>query len=124
MDVCAPLDDANLDRLIKALDGLHPTWRFRPDKVFAFDNAERFRGFKNVYLTTDLGILDILGELPGIGSFESLAGRTTDMNVGDGLLCRVLDIDTLIAAKRAAGRQKDLLNVRHLEAIKKKRGLS
>ena len=44
------------------------------------------------------------------------------MDLGD-LKTYVLDIDALIAAKRAAGRDKDLIGMRHLEAIKKARGL-
>ena len=31
----------------------------------------------------------------------------------------MIDIETLIAAKRAAGRPKDLLTIKHLEAVKR-----
>lgn len=81
------------------------------------DDPQRLRGVKNLYLLTDLGLVDLLGELPGIGSFDDLRERTVKMDVG-GFHCRVLDLDTLIAAKRAAGRGKDMVGVRHLEVIK------
>lgn len=118
VDVCAPLNDANLGKIIDSLRGLNPRWRFRPDITIPVDDAERFRGFKNLYIDTDWGIIDILGELPGICPFDELRGKTAEMDLG-GFRCRVLDIDILIASKRTAGRDKDLLNVRHLAAIKK-----
>ena len=120
VDVCAPLSESNVSRILDALRGVRPRFRFRPDKMPVPDDPARLRGIKNLNLLTDLGVIDILGELPGIGSFESLAGKTEDLNVG-GFVCRVLDLDTLIAAKRAAGRDKDLLNVRQLEAIRRSR---
>ena len=121
VDVCAPLDEANLQKIIEAMRGINPRWRMRPDKVIPFDDIERFRGVKNVYLATDLGILDILGDLPGIGSYDDIQNKTVEFDLG-GFTCRVLEIDTLIAAKRAAGRDKDLVGVRHLEAVKRQRG--
>ncbi len=75
---------------------------------------------KNLYLRTDAGQLDVLGELPDVCSYEELVARCVPMNV-EGLVCRVVDIDTLISAKRAAGRDKDLLTIRYLEEIKRKR---
>jgi len=119
LDVCAPLDDENLERLVRALRGLKPRWRFRPDKVFLFNSATRFRGFKNLYLDTNWGILDVLGELPGIGTYEELHDKTVEMDLG-GFTCRVLNLETLIEAKTAAGRDKDKLGVQHLEKIRKK----
>ncbi len=118
LDVCAPLDDENLGRLVRALRGLRPRWRFRPDRVFLFNSVERFRGFQNLYLDTNWGILDVLGELPGIGTFHDLHDKTSMMDVG-GFNCRVLDLDTLIKAKTAAGRAKDVVGVQHLEEIRR-----
>lgn len=65
-------------------------------------------------------VLDILGDLPGVGEYAELTGRTVTVSV-EGFDCRLLNLDTLITAKRAAGREKDLLNGHHLEAIKKRR---
>src|SRR5687768_8277376 len=50
VDVCAPLDDTNLGRIIEALRGLNPRWRFRPDKMIPVDDVARFRGCKNLYI--------------------------------------------------------------------------
>lgn len=118
VDVCAPLDDENRAKIIEALRGLKPRWRFRPDKFIPVDDAEKFRGAKHLYINTDWGDIDILGELPDFCSFEDLAGKTVETDMG-GFKCEVLDLDTLIAVKRAAGRDKDKFAVMHLEAIKR-----
>ena len=120
IDVCSPMTDENLDRIHAALQGINPRFRFRPDKMRLFDDPARIHGFKNLNLTTDLGVIDILGEVSGIGTYADLAGRTVQVEI-EGLTVRVIDLDTLIAAKRAAGRDKDRIAVYHLEAIKKAR---
>jgi hypothetical protein len=45
---------------------------------------------KNMYLRTDLGQLDVLGELPGVGTFEELLPRATDVPFGS-VVCPVID---------------------------------
>lgn len=120
VDICAPLAELNLSKILNALRGIHPKFRMRPDRMPLFEEPERLAGIKNLYLVTDLGQIDILGELPEICHYAELANCTVEMNLG-GFTCRVLDLDTLIAAKKAAGRDKDIIGVRHLEAIKKTR---
>jgi hypothetical protein len=122
LDVCASLDDVNLARILAALKDLHPRWRLRPDIVIPVDSLENFRGFKNLYIATDWGIIDVLGDLPEVSTFEQVKARANDMDVG-GFTCPVIDIDMLIAAKRVAGRDKDFIAIDDLEAIKKARGL-
>ena len=122
VDVCAPLHDGNLARIIEAIRDLHPRWRFRPDRVIPVDSVEKFRGFKNLYIKTDWGDLDILGELPPAGVYADVKDKFVVYDVG-GFDCRVLDIDTLLAVKRAVGRDKDKVAVMHLEAVKSRRSL-
>lgn len=117
LDICAPLTGANLPRILAAIADLDPCFRFRPDKMPLPPDPNYFHGFKALNLETTLGACDILGDLPGICSFEELADRTTQMNVG-GFHCRVLDIETLIAAKTFAGREKDKPYLLFLEAVR------
>ena len=117
-DVCAPLHDANLGRIIAALRGLNPRRRFRPDRVIPVDSLEKFSGFKNLYVRTDWGDLDILGEMPPLGLYGDVKDRFVEYDLG-GFACRVLDVDTLLVVKRAVGRDKDKVAVMHLEAIKR-----
>lgn len=120
VDVCAPMSDENLERILAALRDVRPRLRMRPDKMPLPDDPKRLRGVKNLYLLTDIGPIDLLCEVPGIGTYAELAGKTVDIDV-DGLSCRVLDLDTLIAAKKVAGRPKDQLTIMQLQAIKRVR---
>jgi len=121
VDVCAPLVRPNLDRIVEALRDLHPYFRIRPDtqKLPLYEDPARLVGFRNIYLTTDWGTLDILGELPDVATFEELAGKAIEADFGT-VKCKMIDLDTLIKAKKALARPKDLFHLRHLEAIQKR----
>ena len=119
IDVCAPLTEPNLSRILLVLRGLHPKFRMRPDKLPMPDDASRLQGFKNLNLDTDLGILDILTEITGVGSFQDVFKESESKDV-DGIPCRVLKLHALIASKRAANRAKDRLAVVELEALRQR----
>jgi len=73
----------------------------------------------NFTFTTDIGVLDLLGEVRGVGYYENvLAGSTTYELFG--YLVPVIDIGKLITAKRSAGRPKDLIVIPELEAIQER----
>ena len=76
VNVVAPLDDASIQKIIDALRGLNPRWRFRPDKIIPVDSIERFRGCRHLYITTDWGDIDILGEVAGVGTFDHARALT------------------------------------------------
>jgi hypothetical protein len=120
LDVCAPLDHQHAVKIIEVLRDLHPRFRMRPDlPVVTPDNAN-LRGLKNLYLTTDEGQLDVLGEVSGVGDFAAVAAESVLIDF-QGIPCRVLDLDALIRSKMAAGRTKDKLAVPELEALRKLR---
>ena len=118
VDVCAPMHDENLRKILDALRDVRPRLRMRPDKMPLPDDLDRLRGIKNIYLVTDIGPIDLLHEVPGIGSYADVAARTVMLDLG-GFACRVLDLDTLIASKKIAARPKDHAAVMQLEAIKR-----
>jgi len=70
----------------------------------------------NFTLLTDAGDLDVLGQLSGIESFESLHANAVQMELF-GLQVRVASLADLIAMKRAAGRPKDQLHLQELERL-------
>lgn len=73
-----------------------------------------------IQLETDLGILDVIGEVQGVGSFEILKKSAEKVTIL-GQECFVISLDDLLRAKKALGREKDLLAVKELELIKSKR---
>jgi predicted nucleotidyltransferase len=119
IDVCTSLDEPYLSKLLLALKDINPKLRMRPDRMRLPDDPARLQGIRNLYLITDLGQIDILGELPGVGAFDDLKNRTINLDLG-GVQCRVLDLETLIVAKRAAGRRKDLVDIAEYEAIRQR----
>lgn len=55
---------------------------------------------------TDLGSLDFLGDLSG-REISSLRSRTDEFQLQTGSTLKMLDLETLIEVKAAAGRPKD-----------------
>src|SRR4051812_31322389 len=68
LDVVMPFDLANCERLLEAVQSMHPRLSHPPDKRPLSLSAEELSSFKNLYLATDLGRLDVLGSLPPVGS--------------------------------------------------------
>jgi predicted nucleotidyltransferase len=110
----------NLERIALALTPYHPYLRGAPPGLpFRWDRATIQRGL-NFTLTTDLGDLDMLGEIVGGGTYEDLLPHTIGVQVF-GVQCRCLDLRRLIDVKRAAGRPKDVEAVAELEALLEER---
>jgi len=74
----------------------------------------------NFTLTTDLGDIDLLGEVSGIGGYDKAVLQSEERTIFD-LTIRILTLEGLIAAKKAAGRTKDLGHILELEELKKMR---
>ena len=114
--------DMSIDTILRvqaALADFHPVHRMTPQRLpFTSEEAER-GGLKNLYLSTDLGQIDVLGEIKGLGDFLSCWERSEPLVIA-GREIRVLTLDALIEAKRAMGRPKDLHAVLELEAIRER----
>jgi len=72
---------------------------------------------KQLSFDTDLGALDLLGEVGGVGTYEKVVQRATEEEVF-GFRCRVMDLDSRISSKQFAGRKKDEPVVIELEAVR------
>lgn len=116
LDVCCPMTEDNMARLVDALDPLNPALR-DPRKIPLPRKPSLLAQCRTLRLVTDLGKFDVLKEITGVGDYDAVSAHAVTMDV-DGRPTRVLDIDALIIAKRAAGRTKDKLGVMHLEAVK------
>jgi len=116
VDVCYGRSATNVERLCEALGPVHPTLRGAPKGLpFRLDPPTVAAGL-NFTLDTDLGALDILGEVQGLGAYPGVAEHSETVDLF-GRSVRVLTLEALIRAKRAAGRRKDLLLIPELEAL-------
>lgn len=116
VDVCCRFTEANLMRIQNALADLHPVHRSRPDLPLAL-TPDQCAHLKNLYVNTDLGVVDCLGVVLGVGGYDELLAHSVEVELPAGK-CRVIDLDTLIRAKEAMGRDHDKITVKHLLAIK------
>ena len=119
LDICCRFSRENLRRIEAAVKDLHPRHRLTANKLLLELTDELCDSLKNIYLNTDLGILDCLSEVSGIGDYEQVLQQSIPHSISYGEF-RILNLDALIAAKSAAGREKDLDAVRLLQAIKEK----
>jgi hypothetical protein len=117
LDLCYARDYANLVRLAELLSPFHPQLRGAPPGLPFVWDAETLRHGLNFTLRTDLGDLDLFGEIPGVGSFERVRAASVIVKLFN-VECAVLSLDGLIVAKRAAGRTKDMLVLPELEALR------
>lgn len=121
LDIVYARDLENLERLATALAPLVPYLRGMPPGLPFTLDAAALRNGLNFTLTTTVGSIDLLGEIVGGGGFDALIDHCVDMTLF-GHRCHVLDLETLIAVKRAAGRPKDIEAIAELEALLEERG--
>ena len=119
VDVCCRFSEANLMRIQRALADVHPVHRSRPDLPLQL-TAEQCASLKNLYLKTDLGVLDCLGEVLGVGGFDEVFKHSIELELPFGN-CRVIDIEALVRAKEAMNRDHDRMAVKYLKEILKQK---
>jgi hypothetical protein len=116
LDIVYSRDRGNIERLVKALATHAPYLRGAPPGLpFQWDRPTLEAGL-NFTLTTDLGAIDLLGEIAGGGDYRNLIPHAERVTIfGRAVSC--LGLRKLIDVKRAAGRPRDLQAVADLEAL-------
>jgi hypothetical protein len=121
LDFCHARDAENLSRLVQALRPYNPRLRGAPEGLpFRFDE-DTLRSGLNFMLTTDIGDIDLMGEVAGLGDYAAALAASTPVELF-GASFDVLTLEALITSKRAAGRPKDLMVLPELEALREATG--
>lgn len=116
VDFCYSRAAENIRRLAAAMEPYHPQLRAAPKGLpFRFDERTISQGM-NFTLETDVGDLDFLGEVKGLGTYDQVKA-SADTRMVDGMPIEVLSFAGLIKSKKAAGRPKDLYVIPELEAL-------
>ena len=119
-DICYARDQANLQRLAAALKELQATLRDVREPVRFLLNARTLKAGLNFTFDTRYGPFDCLGAAAGSFDYEQLRANADEMNLV-GTTVPVASLDDLIRMKRAAGRNKDLIEVENLSALREVR---
>jgi hypothetical protein len=120
VDVVYDRSTENLRRLVAALVPLKPYLRDGgPGLPFLLDEATLNRGL-NFKFATASGAIDLMGELAGTGSFPAVRAHAIETDLF-GVRYSFLSLGALIAARRVAGRTKDLEAIAELEVIREEK---
>ena len=106
---------ANIERLADALAPYKPYLRETPAGLpFEWD-VKTIRNGLNFTLTTDLGDIDLLGDVGG-ETYQTLLPHSFEVEAF-GVHFKCIDLPTLIRIKEAAGRRKDLEAIAELRVL-------
>ncbi len=119
LDVCYARSTGNLEKLARMLQSVNARLRNAPTEIPFLLDADTLRGGLNFTFSTDVGSLDLLGEVPGVGLYEDVVSGAIKYELF-GYSFLVIDIEKLILAKRTAGRPKDMITLPELEAIRER----
>lgn len=105
---------------VRALASLLASWHAYPrgiEKGLPFIMDDRtLRSAPILTLTTKEGDIDVLDQIAGVGPYAKVREHSEKISAL-GVSFRVLDLPSLIKAKRAAGRPRDFDHLPELEAL-------
>ena len=111
IDICFRREPDNISRLCRALAPYSSLLRS------ASLDVQNALLSQDMSIDTDLGRVDMLGVLDGIGDYESVAAFAEPIAIDDASIL-VLSLDGLIRTKESINRQKDQLHLAELRALK------
>jgi predicted nucleotidyltransferase len=117
LDICY---DAEAAANIRALASVLAGWKAYPRGIeaglpFIMDDRT-LRNAPILTLTTREGDIDVMDRIAGVGPYEAVRQHSEKISAL-GVRFRVLDLPSLIKAKRAAGRPRDFDHLPELEAL-------
>jgi hypothetical protein len=122
LDILVRYDPHNLGQLSRALRRLGArVWAPDVHEGLPFEHdAYSLLMWTVLNLVTRHGRLDVVAEWNGVGDYDQALGRATLVQVGRRPVA-VLTLEALIAAKRAAGRDKDQPKLDVLRRLQRER---
>lgn len=119
IDIVPAPSAANLHRLMQALRAMDAELMlaedFDPDELGVALDEEGLALGGNWVLRTRFGRLDVMQDVPGIGSYAALRNGAVERDVPGAGSFRFSGLDDLISMKVAAGRPQDELDVTSLQ---------
>lgn len=121
-DIAIAFNRDNLSRIVRALRPLDPRpLRLAQGAAWVWD--EKCVRPPWSLFQTEAGRLDLILRLPGVESFAGVYGRARTLDI-EGAKVRVASLEDLKAMKSASERERDLSDVRVIEALLRQQGPS
>jgi hypothetical protein len=120
IDICVIHSPDQIRALQDLLKPFHPVYRKQEQTVSFLEAPKNLSTQQDFHLSTDLGILDIITHVKGVGDYYDVLRKSETMQLFAGSCC-IISIDDLIKSKKALGRHRDLVVVEELEAILKEK---
>jgi hypothetical protein len=126
LDVVHSTEQDNIVRLLRALEALQAHYRMQPERRLKPD-ASHLSSASRQLLMTRFGPLDLLGSIGRSRRYQDLLPTAREVEVGQGIRVRVLNLQALIAVKQETPGEKDLAALpilrRTLEEQKRPQGV-
>ena len=117
LDICYYASDrGNVDTLAKLLAKWDAYPRGVEKKLPFIMDGRTLRGAPVMTLATTEGDIDVMDRVAGVGDYDAVRDHSERISAL-GVSFRVLDLPSLIKAKRAAGRPRDFDHLPELEAL-------
>jgi nucleotidyltransferase AbiEii toxin of type IV toxin-antitoxin system len=121
LDICYSRQRDALKRLAAALAPYRPTLRGATDTLPFKLDPQTLQSGLNFTLSTTAGDIDLLGEMSGIGQYPVVTRFAQEMELY-GVPVKVLSLEGLERAKRAAGRLKDIHDLNDILEMRRQTG--
>jgi hypothetical protein len=107
LDIVPARDAENVAKLLRVLDSLDAVYRMQPDRRLK-PGVSHLTSPGHHNLITNCGPLDVLGTIGRGLAYEDLLPHTIEMDIGEGVRVRVLNLATIVALKEELAGEKDL----------------
>jgi hypothetical protein len=120
IDIVPSTEVANIDVLVDFLDTVNARFRGRPDGQILRPTSNDISAGGHCLLMTDLGPLDVLGQIEQGLKFKDLLDDSTEIPF-KGHMLRVLTLEAMVRMKKSSTRKKDQRYLPILEEILKRK---
>lgn len=120
IDICILYSPEQIHSLREVLRPFNPHHRMEDAKRSFLDTPEDLSLAQDLHLMTDLGPLDVISRVMGVGGYYDVLKNSQEIDLYGGR-CYLISIDDLIKSKKILGRHRDLVTAMELEAILKEK---
>lgn len=125
IDLLYSREPENVARVLKLLEEIGAIFRFQPERRLRPDESHLSAG-GHLNLLTPYGPIDLLTRVGHDLGFSDLLPLSSEMEIGEGIRVRVLNLESVISIKEYLATEKDMAALpvlrQTLRELRKKRG--